>query len=432
MGEVADMDRVLVLGGGGREHALVRALRRASPGLDLLAAPGNPGIARDGVPCVPLDPGDLSAVVVAAVERHRNLVVVGPEVPLVAGVVDALGAVGIAAVGPSAAAARIEGSKVYAKELMRDAGVPTAPHQVFRSREDAEAHLVSAAYPAVVKADGLAAGKGVVICADEGEARAALDVLLVEKRFGHTAVLLEPFLEGEEVSLLALCDGHRALALAPARDFKRLEDGDRGPNTGGMGAYSPVPALAGDQAADLVRVVHQPVLDEMRRRGTPFHGILYAGLMFTSAGPRVLEFNCRFGDPEAQAVLPRLRGSLLELLECSTRFGGLEGVELGWAPEWAVTVVLAAAGYPGSPSRGDVITGADAEPPPGIEILHAGTAERDGELVTDGGRVLNVTALGASPEEARARAYGAAARIEFPGRRLRGDVGAGVRAQAVA
>jgi phosphoribosylamine---glycine ligase len=406
--------RVLVVGGGGREHALVRALLRSPRIPEVLCAPGNVGIARDGVECLP--DGDPVA---AARDRDVDLVVVGPEAPLVGGIVDDLNAAGIAAFGPTRAAARIEGSKAYAKALMRDCGVATASHVLFRDREEAATHLACASYPAVLKADVLAAGKGVIIAADEREARAALDVFFAEKRFGETEVVLEEFLEGEELSLLALCDGERAVPLAPAQDYKRIFDGDRGPNTGGMGSYSPVPGVDDERALELARDVHQPIVDELRRRGTPYHGVLYAGLMMTPAGPKVLEFNCRFGDPETQAVLPRLRSDLLELLEAATRPGGLAGVEPAWSTDWAVTVVLASRGYPESSSKGDVITGLEAVD---AEVLHAGTAERDGDTVTAGGRVLNVTALGGTPGEARDRAYAAAERIEFDGRQMRRDI----------
>ena len=408
--------RVLVVGPGGREHALVRTLLRAPSAPDVLATPGNAGIARDGVECLP--PGD---VVAHAREREVDLVVVGPEAPLVAGLVDDLGAAGIAAFGPTKAAARIEGSKAYAKELMRECGVPTASHVLFRDREEAAAHLACASYPAVLKADVLAAGKGVIIAQDEREAREAIDVFFAEKRFGETEVVLEEFLEGEELSLLALCDGERAVPLAPAQDYKRIFDGDEGPNTGGMGSYSPVPGVDADRAREIAAAVHQPIVDELRRRGTPFHGVLYAGLMMGADGhPKVLEYNARFGDPETQAVLPRLRSDLLELLEASSRPGGLAGVEPEWSDDWAVTVVLASRGYPQSSSSGDVISGLDEVE--GAEVFHAGTTELDGEVVTAGGRVLNVTGLGATPGEARDRAYAAAERIRFDGRQLRTDI----------
>jgi phosphoribosylamine---glycine ligase len=409
--------RVLVVGGGGREHALVRTLLRSPQAPEVLAAPGNAGIAADGVECLADD--DLVGV---ARERRVDLVVVGPEAPLVAGLVDDLGEAGIAAFGPSKAAARIEGSKAYAKELMKHAGIPTAAHLLLRDREEAAAHLACASYPAVLKADVLAAGKGVIIAADEREARAALDVFFGEQRFGETEVVLEEFLEGEELSLLALCDGERAVPLAPAQDYKRIFDGDEGPNTGGMGSYSPVPGIDSERAWEIARLAHQPIVDMLREQGTPFHGVLYAGLMMTAAGPKVLEYNCRFGDPETQAVLPRLRSDLLELLEASTRPGGLAGVEPEWTDDWAVTVVLASRGYPESSSSGDVISGLDEVDE--AEVFHAATARKDGQFVTAGGRVLNVTGLGATAAEARDRAYAAVERIEFDGRQARTDIAA--------
>jgi phosphoribosylamine---glycine ligase len=413
-----------VVGSGGREHALVRALMRSPQRPELLAAPGNAGIARDHVECLGVGAEDVDGVVRAARDREADLVVVGPEAPLVGGVVDALGEAGLRAFGPSAEAARLEGSKTYAKELMREVGVPTAAHTVFRDRQEALDHLACASYPAVLKADVLAAGKGVIIAADEREARQAVDTFFTERRFGDTEVVLEEFLEGEELSLLALCDGERAVPLAPAQDYKRIFDGDHGPNTGGMGSYSPVPGIDSEHARVLARAVHQPVVDELRRRGTPFHGVLYAGLMITADGPKVLEFNVRFGDPETQAVLPRLRSDLLELLEASTRPGGLAGVEPEWSQQWAVTVVLASRGYPASASKGDEISGLNALDSLDVEILHGGTAERGGAVVTAGGRVLNVTGLGDTPAEARERAYAAAEQIQFPGKQMRTDIAA--------
>jgi len=418
------MRRVLVIGGGGREHALVRCLLRSPQQPDVLCAPGNAGIAQDRVPCLPVEATDSEGIVRAAREQGCDLVVVGPEAPLVAGLVDALADAGIAAFGPSAAGARIEGSKRFAKELMRKLGVPTASHAVLRGREEAREHLSCASYPVVLKADVLAAGKGVLICETEAQARAAVDELFVERRFGQTDVLLEEFLEGAELSLLALCDGERAVPMAPAQDYKRIYDGDEGPNTGGMGSYSPVPGIEAGHAEVLARAVHQPIVDELRRRGTPYHGVLYAGLMMTAAGPRVLEYNCRFGDPETQAVLPRLRSDLLDLLERSTRRGGLEGARLEWSSEWAVTVVLASRGYPASASKGDEIVGLDAVDSLSTEVLHAGTAEVDGSIVTSGGRVLNVTGIGDGPAEARECAYQAADLIDFDGKQLRRDIAA--------
>jgi phosphoribosylamine--glycine ligase len=380
--------------------------------------PGNAGI-RAEAPALDADVGDPDSVTGAAIDAGVDLVVVGPEAPLVAGLVDSLRAAAVPCFGPTREAARLEGSKLFAKEMMEAAGVPTGRHWVVGTV--AEGLAAIDAYPTVIKADGLAAGKGVVIAEDEGEARAALSAMLEERRFGDHPVLVEELLRGDELSVLALCDGERALPLAPARDFKRIGDGDTGPNTGGMGAFSPVAEIGPELLAEIVATVHQPVLDAMRDRGNPFQGVLYAGLMLTADGPRVLEFNVRFGDPETQAVLPRLRSDLLDLLLRATRPGGLEGVELEWDPRAAVTVVLASAGYPESSSSGDVIRGLDRVPA-GVEVTHAGTAEADGEVVTAGGRVLNVTALGPGVRAARDAAYAAADMIDFDGRQLRTDI----------
>jgi len=416
--------KVLVVGGGGREHAIIRALSRSPSDPELFCTPGNAGIA-DDAEIVDTAGGDNDAVVAAARDIGIDLVVVGPEAPLVAGLVDALEEAGIAAFGPAGAAAEIEGSKLFAKQLMQEAGVPTASHTVVRSKEEALRQLASATYPVVLKADGLAAGKGVIIAASQAEGRDAVDVFFTERRFGDTQVVIEEFLEGEELSLLALCDGENVLPLAPAQDYKRIFDGDEGPNTGGMGSYSPVPGIDSGEADRIADVVHRPVVDAMKRRGVPYRGVLYAGLMLTESGPKVLEFNCRFGDPETQAVLPRLRSDLIGLCLATRTDGGLAGLEASFGEDWAVTVVLASAGYPESSSKGDVIQGLDqAAAIEGVEVTHAGTASRDGEVVTAGGRVLNVTGLGPTAADARRRAYDAADLIEFDGKQMRSDIAA--------
>ena len=392
------------MGSGGREHALAWKLAQSPRLEELHAAPGNPGIDRIGR-CHPIRVEDVEGLLGLCREHELDLVVIGPEAPLVAGVADELRRAGVAVFGPGAAAARIEGSKAFAKDVMRSAGVPTA------------AELEEPRAPCVVKADGLAAGKGVFVCrtqeqADEGWRQA--------RGLGE-AVVVEELLEGEEVSLFGLTDGANVLPLAPAQDFKRLRDGDRGPNTGGMGSYSPVPFLSPGEVDELVESVHAPVIAELANRGAPFVGLLYAGLMLTDEGPRVLEFNCRFGDPETQAVIPRLEGDFLGALAAAAA-GSLDGVELSAGLQAAVTVVLASAGYPDAPEAGAPIEGVEAAEANGALVFQAGTALRDGSLVSAGGRVLNVTGLGDSLHEAREQAYAGVERISFPGARFRTDV----------
>ncbi len=397
--------KVLLIGSGGREHALAWKLRQ-SPRLDELhAAPGNPGIAQLGE-CHPVRAEDGEGLLDLARSLDADLVVVGPEAPLVSGVADDLRHAGVAVFGPSREAARIEGSKIFAKDVMRAAGVETAET------------LAVARPPCVIKVDGLAAGKGVFVCPDQ----AALDdALQAAGRLGQPLVI-EELLEGDEVSLFAVADGSNALALAPARDYKRIGDGDTGPNTGGMGAYSPVTEVPASTVDELLGTVHVPVLAELASRGMPFVGLLYAGLMLTESGPKVLEFNCRFGDPETQAILPRIAGDLLETL-ASAAGGDLGPDGLAVADEAAVTVVLAARDYPEQGDSGTPIEGVDEAEADAL-VFHAGTAMHGGQLVTNGGRVLDVTALGPTVEEARAAAYAACARISFDGMQYRRDIAA--------
>jgi phosphoribosylamine--glycine ligase len=396
--------RVLLIGSGGREHALAWKLRQ-SPQLDELhAAPGNPGIARLGE-CHPVRAEDGEGLLDLARSLEAGLVVVGPEAPLVAGVADELRHAGVRVFGPSRAAARIEGSKSFAKDVMRAAGVPTAET------------MAVARPPCVIKVDGLAAGKGVFVCPDQ----ATLDEALRAANQLGQPLVIEELLEGEEVSLFALADGRNAVALAPARDYKRIGDGDTGPNTGGMGSYSPVAELSAADVEELLETVHRPVLAELAARGAPFVGVLYAGLMLTESGPKVLEFNCRFGDPETQAILPRLQGDLLETLAAAA-VGDLDSAKVGVGDEAAVTVVLAGRDYPERGDSGTPIDGVE-EAEAAALVFHAGTAVHGGRLVTNGGRVLNVTALGPTLEEACEAAYSACGRISFEGMQYRRDIG---------
>jgi phosphoribosylamine--glycine ligase len=402
--------KVLIVGSGGREHALAWALARSPLLSELHAAPGNPGIA-SLASCHPVHADDQASLVPLAIELGVDLVVVGPEAPLVAGLADELRHLGIAVFGPGAAAARIEGSKAFSKEVMDAAGVPTA-----RS-------LAVARPPCVVKADGLAAGKGVWVCRTQAELDAGLRAAEALGQPFH----VEEFLEGEEVSLFALSDGAKVVPLPAAQDYKRIADGDEGPNTGGMGSYSPVPRLSELEVAELVGAVCAPVVAELARRGSPFIGVLFAGAMLTDDGPRVLEYNCRFGDPETQSLLPRLEGDLLDALDAAAA-GRLGGATLAVSENASVTLVLAAGDYPARGDSGSTITGVEEAESTGALVFHAGTALHDGRLVTNGGRILNVTALGDSLGEARDAAYAAAAHIDFPGMRYRTDIAAFSRA----
>ena len=394
---------VLVVGSGGREHALAWKLASSPEIGELHAAPGNPGIAALGS-CHPVRPEDAEGLLELVRTADIDLVVIGPEAPLVSGVGDELRHAGVSVFGPSAAAARIEGSKSFAKEVMEAAGVPTA------------ATMAEPTPPCVVKVDGLAAGKGVFVCRTEQDVQAAL----VHAEAFDGPLLFEELLEGEELSVFAISDGDRVVPLAAARDYKRIGDGDSGPNTGGMGAYAPVDGEAAD-LAELVATFHQPVVAELARRGTPFTGLLYAGLMMTTDGPKVLEFNSRFGDPETQSVLPCLDGDLLPLL-AGAALGRLNGVSAPATSRSAVTVVLAAGSYPEAGDSGSAIAGIEEAESTGALVFHAGTARAGGSLVTNGGRILNVTGVGDTLPAARASAYAGVERISFAGARYRRDV----------
>ena len=428
--------RLLVVGSGGREHALAVRLA-ADAGVDeLVMAPGNPGMAALGR-CIEIAVDDVSGLVRLAREERIDLVVVGPEVPLVAGLVDALEVAGVPAFGPSAGAAQLEGSKAFAKSVMDAAGVPTAAWVATSSRDEGLAALDRFAAPGVpwvIKADGLAAGKGVVVTSDRAEAESAVDAALVDRRFGDAGatLVIEEFLAGPERSLFAVCDGDDAVLLAPAQDHKRALDGDAGPNTGGMGAFCPVEGfeLGEPHVEALLGTVILPILRELARRGTPFRGLLYAGIVDTAAGPKVLEYNVRFGDPETQVVLPRLTSSLVDLMWASAtgsaaRADGVATVPVTFGDDAAVTVVMASAGYPERATSGVTIHGvADADALEAVQVVHAGTAwGSDGALVTAGGRVLAVTALGRDVDTARAHAYGGVACIRFDGAQYRTDIG---------
>ena len=416
--------RVLIVGSGGREHALAWAIA-ASPLTDALyCAPGNPGIAEEAT-CAPVEATDIRGLLDLCRRERIDFVVVGPEAPLALGLVDRLEAAGIAAFGPSAEAAALEASKGFTKDLCARHGIPTAAYRRFRDAAAAKAYVRERGAPIVVKADGLAAGKGVTVAMTLAEAEDAIDGALTEQRFGAAGaeLVIEEFLAGEEASFFALVDGAHALPLGSAQDHKRAFDGDTGPNTGGMGAYSPAPCLTPEIEAQVMAQIVAPTVAAMAAEGRPYKGVLYAGLMLTAAGPKLIEYNCRFGDPEAQVLLPRLRSDLLPALAAS-RDGVLKNFDLRWHEEAALCVVLAAKGYPGAYEKGSAIGGLDRlVGDASVLVFHAGTKRAGDRLVADGGRVLDVVGLGATVAEAQARAYAAIDRIDFPGGFWRRDIG---------
>jgi phosphoribosylamine--glycine ligase len=419
---------ILLLGSGGREHALAWKMA-ASPLADrLYCAPGNAGIAREAE-CVALDIADHGAVIAFCRSHRIDLVVVGPEAPLCAGIVDDLEAAGIKAFGPTRAAARLEGSKGFTKDLCRDNGVPTAAYERFRAADPAKTYLRGRGVPIVVKADGLAAGKGVVVAQTVAEGEAAVDMMfgggIAVSNMGEAGgeVVIEEFLAGEEASFFALCDGANAIALTTAQDHKRAFDGDQGPNTGGMGAYSPAPNIDDAMSARVMAEIITPTLRAMNAMGAPYKGVLYAGLMITADGPKLIEYNARFGDPETQVLMLRLMSDLVPALLAS-RDGQLKSFDLRWYPDPALTVVMAAKGYPGDYARGSVIEGLDdAAKVGGVEIFHAGTKADGNRILANGGRVLDVSAIGKTVREAQARAYEAISRIRWPEGFYRHDIG---------
>jgi phosphoribosylamine---glycine ligase len=414
---------ILLLGSGGREHALAWQMA-ASPLTDrLFCAPGNAGIAQEAE-CTALDLADHAAIIAFCRTNGIDFVVVGPEAPLCAGIVDDLEAAGIKAFGPGRTAARLEGSKGFTKDLCRAAGIPTAAYERFHTAPEAKAYVRSRGAPIVVKADGLAAGKGVVVAETLAEAEAAIEMILGgELGAAGAELVIEDFLSGEEASFFALCDGETALPFASAQDHKRAFDGDKGPNTGGMGAYSPAPIVDAAMSARVMAEIIQPTLRAMKRMGAPYKGVLYAGLMITAEGPKLIEYNVRFGDPECQVLMPLLMSDLVPALLAS-RDGVLKSLDLRWHPQAALTVVMAAKGYPGAYAKGSVIEGlAEAAAVDGVEIFHAGTKQDGERILANGGRVLNVSALGKTVSEAQARAYAAIAPIHWPEGFYRHDIG---------
>ncbi|MFD2738472.1 phosphoribosylamine--glycine ligase [Sulfitobacter aestuarii] len=414
---------ILILGSGGREHSLAWAVMQNPKCDKLIVAPGNAGIAAIAS-CADLDINDGAAVVDFAENNSMDLVIIGPEAPLAAGVADDLRDAGLSVFGPSKAAAMLEASKAFTKEICAAAGAPTAGYGHFTDLASAKAYLATHPAPIVIKADGLAAGKGVIIAMSDAEALAAVEDMF-DGSFGAAGaeVVIEEFMEGEEASFFVLCDGTNVLPIGTAQDHKRVGDGDTGPNTGGMGAYSPAPVLSEEIAARALREIIEPCMAEMARRGTPYQGVLYAGLMIRNGAPRLVEYNARFGDPECQVLMMRLGAQALDLIQAAAE-GRLDTAQVHWAEDHAVTVVMAAQGYPGSYGRGDAIRGLAALPEDSANmVFHAGTAQADGQIIANGGRVLNVTTRGASLAEAQARAYAMVDAIDWPGGFCRRDIG---------
>lgn len=414
--------RVLVVGGGGREHTLVWKLAQSEVVSQIYCAPGNGGIS-EYAECVNVTADDIKGLVELAQTKNIDLVVVGPELPLTLGLVDALEEAGIKAFGPKRLAAEIEGSKAFAKNLLQKYGIPTARYGVFTDEASAVKFAREMNGPWVVKADGLAAGKGVIIAQNLAEAEAAIREIMSGEAVGEAGakIVIEEFLEGEELSILAFCDGKTIIPMAPAQDHKRIFDNDQGPNTGGMGAYTPVPAATPELMAEIDQKILQPVIQAMAAEGRPYSGVLYPGLMLTKDGPKVLEFNCRFGDPETQVVLPRLASDLGEIILAVIE-GRLEQMPIQWRQESCLTVVMASAGYPGKYQTGAPISGLEQAPEKETKVFHSGTALQDGRLVTAGGRVLSVTAWGKDLQEAREKAYRQIEKISFPGAQFRRDI----------
>ena len=414
--------KVLVVGGGGREHALVWKLKQSPRVEEIYCAPGNAGIARDAF-CVSISPEDIAALLAFARENTIDLTIVGPEAPLNAGIVDRFQEAGLRIFGPSRAAAEIEGSKVVAKDIMAKYGIPTAEYAVFTDHGEACAYIRKIGAPCVVKADGLAAGKGVIVAEDEQTALDAVRSIMVDRVFGHAGVRLvvEECLVGEEVSILAFTDGVNVVPMISSQDHKRVFDNDRGPNTGGMGAYAPAPVYTPEVHRFTMEKILKPMIRALDSEGRTYRGVIYAGLMVTGEGPKVLEFNARFGDPEAQPVLMLLETDLVEIIEAILE-GRLDSIDIKWKNLASICVVIASGGYPGSYEKGKVIHGLDSVPE-GVAVFHAGTAERDGEIITSGGRVLGVTAVGKDIPSAIKAAYSAAEKINFEGMHYRRDVG---------